>query len=347
MNSKLSDNKKELLFSELHSLLSSGLDFNRSFEMLVCSEKGNKNYNLLNNLYLSIVKGNQLCTAMKNSGAFSSIDYGIVKVGEETGRLDEILLFLSDHYRKIEERNKMLKSAVSYPIIIFITALLVITFMILVIVPMFEQVYMRMGGELPAITQSVIHLSKKFPLILTASTIIIVIVGAWLFTTGETPNTQKIIYKLLLAVPYIGDIQRKNAIVIICKFLSLMLASGIPLMNGIALLEDIVKSYPHKVSFRQIVHDLSAGKSFSSALSAFPRLYNKKFVTLVGVGEETNRMSTILKKFGDELSIELEYKLKFLGNIIEPVLILLVGALVALILVSMYLPMFKLSGIMA
>ena len=69
----------------------------------------------------------------------------------------------------------MLKSAVSYPIIIFITALLVITFMILVIVPMFEQVYMRMGGELPAITQSVIHLSKKFPLILTASTIIIVI----------------------------------------------------------------------------------------------------------------------------------------------------------------------------
>ena len=97
MNSKLSDNKKELLFSELHSLLSSGLDFNRSFEMLVCSEKGNKNYNLLNNLYLSIVKGNQLCTAMKNSGAFSSIDYGIVKVGEETGRLDEVLLFLSDH----------------------------------------------------------------------------------------------------------------------------------------------------------------------------------------------------------------------------------------------------------
>lgn len=347
MNTKLSDNKKELLFSELHSLLSSGLDFNRSFEILVCSEKGNKNYNLLNNLYLSIVKGNQLCTAMKNSGVFSPIDYGIVKVGEETGRLDEILLFLSDHYRKIEERNKMLKSAVSYPVIILTTALLVVTFMILVIVPMFEQVYIRMGGELPAITQSVIHLSKKFPLILAVLSILIIVAGTWLSATGNTESTQKIISRIIFATPYIGDIQRKNAIVITSKFLSLMLASGIPLMNGITLLEDIVKSYPYKVSFRHIAHELSVGMSFSAALSKFPQLYNKKFITLVGVGEETNRMAAILKKIGDELSIELEYKLKFLGNIIEPVLILLVGALVALILVSMYLPMFKLSGIMA
>lgn len=344
---KLSDSKKEVLFSELYTLLSSGLDFSRSFKLLIDSEKDNYNAKLLTYIYTSIIQGEQLYMAIHKSKAFSSIDSGVLRIGEETGKIDETLLFLCNYYRKNEERRKMIKSAISYPIIILITVILVVTFMILVIVPMFEQVYMRMGGELPSITKFIIQFSREFPSLLMLSSSVLVLFGTWVYFTRDTERTQKNISGFILKIPYVGDIVKKNILITTCKLLALLLESGVPLVDGIVLLKEIINFYPYRISFKHIAKDLEGGESFLIALAKYPQLYNRKFITLIGVGEETNQLFHMLQKVGDELTTELEYKFKFIGNIIEPVLILLVGALVALILVSMYLPMFKLSGIMA
>lgn len=344
---KLSDSKKEILFSELYTLLSSGLDFSRSFKLLIDSEKDNHNAKLLTYIYTSVIQGEQLYIAMQNSKAFSSIDYGVLRIGEETGKLDDTLLFLCNYYRKNEERRKMIKSAISYPVVILITVILVVTFMILVIVPMFEQVYMRMGGELPGITKCIIQISKKFPFFLMFSLSLFFLIGTRIYFTRDTDRTQKTIAGSILRIPYIGDIVKKNILITASKLLALLLESGVPLIDGIILLKEIITFYPYRISFNHIAKDLEKGEPFFTAMAKYPKLYNRKFITLIGVGEETNQLFSMLQKVGEELTADLEYRFKFIGNIIEPVLILLVGALVALILVSMYLPMFKLSGIMA
>lgn len=337
--------KKEMLFSQLHSLLTAGLDFSRSFEMLISGEKDVKIKNILEKLYADVVSGRTLWKALQESNAFSPLDCGVIRIGEETGRLAETLAFLTGYYHKNIEQRRMITSAVSYPLIILATAFIVVTFMILVIVPMFEQIYTRMGSELPALTQSIIAFSKKFPLFVAFLTLIALSAGILLYATKEKESTQRNVARVLLRIPIIGGIIRHNCQCNFCKLLYLLTSSGVPLLHGVKLLEEVITFYPYKNSFHQICIRLEQGELFTAGLAVYPNIYNRKLVTLLRVGEETNRLPFMLKKQGDELTAELEYKLKSLGTLLEPILIICIGIMVAVILISMYLPMFRLGGV--
>ena len=118
-------------------------------------------------------------------------------------------------------------------------------------------------------------------------------------------------------------------------------------VEGMAVLfEEIIVFYPYRVSFARVAHELERGACLSKALERFAELYDRRLVTLLRVGEQTGRLPEMLAREGDVLTGELEHRLRLLGNLLEPVLILLVGLLVAVILVAMHLPMFRLGGIM-
>ena len=161
--SKITDARREVLYAELHALLTAGLDFSHAFALLTEGERDVRVKGLLERLYSGVVGGAALWQAMERSGSFRPLDCGVVRIGEQTGRLPETLDFLREYYRKRAAQRKMLSSAVSYPLVILSTAVVVVAFMLAVIVPMFEQVYARMGGELPALTRWIIALSKSFP----------------------------------------------------------------------------------------------------------------------------------------------------------------------------------------
>ena len=118
-------------------------------------------------------------------------------------------------------------------------------------------------------------------------------------------------------------------------------------VEGMAVLfEEIIVFYPYRVSFARVARELERGACLSKALERFAELYDRRLVTLLRVGEQTGRLPEMLAREGDVLTGELEHRLRLLGNLLEPVLILLVGLLVAVILVAMHLPMFRLGGIM-
>ena len=131
----LKDARKEAIFAELHSLLGSGLDFSRSFSLLIEGERDVQTKTLLSSLYRSVVRGEALARAFERSGRFAPLDCGVLRLGEQTGRLDEALAFLADYYRKRIAQRRMVSGAVSYPLIILFTAIVVVIFMVLVIVP--------------------------------------------------------------------------------------------------------------------------------------------------------------------------------------------------------------------
>lgn len=158
----IKDKGKYILFSQLHSLLSSGLNFSHSFELLIQGEEKKKETEVLKEVYNKILVGNEFWKSLEMSGAFTELDYGVIRIGEETGKIDQALMFLSDYYQKKNEQKRMLMSALSYPLIIIITAFFVLLFMITVVVPMFEQVYSRMGGESSG--NNSIHYTPLFPI---------------------------------------------------------------------------------------------------------------------------------------------------------------------------------------
>lgn len=346
MNTKtISDIKKEMLFSELHSLLISGLDFSRAFKMLIDSESENSVKSILDEIYKSVVKGSSLGKAFENSGKFTALDSGVVTIGEETGKLCDALSFLANYYASKISQRRMIVGAVSYPFIIIIVAVVVLIFMITVIVPMFEQVYARMGGEMPALTNFIITLSKSFHYYLFG--IFSIIVSCWLLLAlyGKSDRVQAVTSKIILHTPMIGMFVRKSTQAKFCKLLYLLYSSGVPLLRGINMLKEIITFYPYRNSFSAICDGLNRGKSIADTMEEYSNIYDKKLIVLIKVGEQTNRLGQMLQKQGDDITQELHHKLKSIGNTLEPLLILFVGAIVAVILVAMYMPMFKIGGV--
>jgi len=341
---KLSDFQKEALFLEMNSLLSSGLSFSRTFDLLIMTEKKPSVKNLLSIIYNSIIKGSSLWESMTRTGFFTNLDCGVVRIGEETGKLERSLTFLSEYYKKRIFQRRLIVGAVSYPIIILITALIVLTFMVAVVVPMFKEVYKRMGGDLPYLTKLIISLSNNFDVVSYITISVVFICGMIHLYYRNDDSYKKLLGSLALRLPLIGSLVQKSYEGQFCKLLYLLYSSGVPLISGINMINTIIPFYPYRTSFLGIEEGIKRGDLLSTTLKQYGNLYSTKFVTLVSVGEETNKLSDILLKQSDDINGELEYKFKQLGSILEPVLILVVGVLVAIILISMYLPMFKLGG---
>lgn len=341
--SQITDKKKYILFSELYSLLKAGLSFSRSFEMLIDGDNNNYERKTLEKTYQQILNGMEFWRALESSTGFSNLDTGVIRIGEETGKLDQSLQFLSDYYRKKNEQRNILIGALSYPIVIIITATLVLFFMITVVIPMFEQVYSRMGGSLPEITQFMVRLSGKFP----TFCIVCAVVGIGFMIIriffGETDRYRRVTSTLLLRIPLIGNLINSHYQAQFCKLLHLLVSSNVPLLQSLEMLKGIIHFYPFSYSFEVIIKGLKQGDTFSENLSKFKDIYGHKLTALIRVGEETNCLDKMFLNLSNDIALELEYKLKRLGSILEPLLILCIGAIVAFVLIAMYLPMFKLG----
>ena len=159
----MTDSRRETFYGELNALLGAGVDFSNAFALLIEAEERGAVRAMLERLYARIVEGCSLRRAMSESGAFPPLDCGVVDIGEQTGRLAEALEFLAEYYRKRAALRRMVSSAVSYPIVVLCMAIAVTAFMLTVVVPMFEQVYARMGGELPMLTRRIIAFADAFP----------------------------------------------------------------------------------------------------------------------------------------------------------------------------------------
>ncbi|MDR0894156.1 MAG: type II secretion system F family protein [Prevotellaceae bacterium] len=339
----LTDKKKYLLFSELHSLLGSGLSFSRSFELLIAGETGNKEVALLNTIYRHILTGNGFWTSLQHSGAFTPLDYGVIRIGEETGKIAQSLLFLSDYYRKKEEQRRMLTGALSYPLIIVVVAMLVLFFMITVVIPMFEQVYTRMGGSLPAITQFMLEAASYFPAFITATGFIVLALITVKLLYGTTERYRQLTASFILHLPWVGALIKMHYRAQFCKLLHLLVGSDVPLLHSLSMLADIIRFYPYSSSFTSMTEGLKRGESFSVNMEKYEAIYGHKLVTLLKVGEETNSLDRMLLHQAVDITSELEHALKQLGNILEPTLILCIGVMVAFVLIAMYMPMFQLG----
>ena len=284
-----------------------------------------------------MVDGDTLNGSFARSRQFGALDCGVLRIGEETGRIAEALAFLADYYRKRIEQRRMISGAVSYPVIILVTALVVLVFMVTVIVPMFEQVYARMGSELPWLTRRIIIFSRYLPNLLLGMGGIAAVAGCCCYRWRKCGAVQAFLAVVILKLPFIGSVVRQNQQARFCKLLRLLYGSGVPLLHALELLRDIITFYPYRQSFGVIGEVLRRGGLFAAGLA-------RKLCALLRVGEETNHLGEMLGRQGDRLTQELEHRLKQLGGFLEPVLILGVGGLVALVLIAMYLPMFKLGG---
>jgi len=340
---KLNDRKKEAFYSELGILLVSGIDIKSSFEILVEEQNKPKEKELFSKISRDIISGNSMSESLDITGQFTPYEIYSIKIGEESGRINEVLTELSLFYRKKIKQQRQLVSALTYPVMVFITALLSVIFMLSFIVPMFTDVFKRFNGKLPALTQWIIQFSHlvKSNLIYFIFFIIALVIGY--FAIKKKQAFRRYSSAFLLRLPVLGKVINRIFLARFCHAMGLLIGARTPLLSSIQLVQKMINFYPYEEALKTIENDVLHGKSLYESMSVF-KIFDKRVVSLIKVAEETNQLDTIFNKLNNQYSEEVDHQIGMLSNFLEPILIIFVGIMVAIILVAMYLPLFQISS---
>lgn len=336
---------KEDFYAELGVLLKAGVSLKEALSLLANSQKKKNNQKLLKNIVEKIVQGNSFSKALKEEKPFTEYEYYSLKIGEETGTLSQVISQLSEFFARKNEQRRNVISALTYPIIILSTASLVVIFMLQFVVPMFEDIFKQQRVELPMITQLVVKVSSVFNEYFWLFIFIVILLFALAMIVKNKTWYKKIKDSILLKIPYWGNFIKTVYLSQFTQAVSLLMASKVPMVHSIQLVKQMIAFYPLQEALEEVEKDILKGYSLSKSLKKH-KIFNEKMLALVKVAEETNQNQFIFERLNHQYNTELQQKSKMLSTVMEPFIILFVGILVGVILIAMYLPMFKLSSVL-
>ena len=337
-----SDKKKEVFYADLYVLLDAGLTLKDALTLIAEDKK--KESNLIQEIINQLINGKNLSEAIKNQKEFSAYEYHSLQIGEQTGTLLSVTKELGSFYKRKNEQKRTVMSALSYPIVVLCTAVLAILFMLQFVVPMFADIFKQNKVELPWITKKIVATSFYFQeywwvflvfILSTVTTIQFVKNKTWYFKWKSL---------LILRLPFFGAFVKKIKVAQFTQALALLTGAKVPLLNGLQLTKKMIAFYPLEKALHKIENDILLGKSLYEAVRVHS-FFDKKMVSLVKVADETNQNETIFKRLTEQYNEEIAYTSKNISATLEPIIILVLGAIVATILIAMYLPMFKLSSV--
>ena len=342
---QLNDKKKEGFYNELTLLLDAGVDIKSSLELIESEQVKKQDKELFAEIRRQVISGKGMSEAMKNSGKFSDYEYYSVKIGEESGQLLQVLQQLRLYFEKRIKQRRQIIGALTYPLIVIGVAFGAVAFMISFVVPAFADIFKRFKADLPAITKFILSLSESFPLYFGA--FLLVVLSAVFFYRMNRAKLwmRKSLSSFALKIPVIGNLIQLTYLSRFAQSMSLLIAAKVPLIEAMSLVQKMINYYPIEISLEEMENEIMKGKSFSESMSKY-KIYPKKMIYLIKVAEEVNQMDKIFSQLSQQYSDEVEHKSGLISTVIEPILIVFLGFMVAFILVAMYLPMFSLTNVL-
>jgi len=337
--------KKEGFYGELAILIKAGLQLREALELLVGNQKKEKLKDFYAQMVVELDRGLGFSAVLKKRKEFTEYEYYSVEIGEESGNLGEVLQELASFFSQKNEQRRNLVNALTYPLIILCTAILVVVFMLRMVVPMFKDIFEQNGVELPAITQWVIAVSngiERYGLLLLLVMAVLIVLRKPL---SRRESLKRKWDYLVLKVPYLGNFMRLVYMAQFTQAVALLTTSKVPMLNSVQMAKKMLRFHPIQDALDTMEDKILKGVSLHQSLKG-NAVFDHKMVSLVKVAEETNRTEYIFKKLNEQYVIELQQKSKTLSTIMEPLIIVVIGFFVGVILVSMYLPMFRLSSVL-
>jgi type IV pilus assembly protein PilC len=265
----------------------------------------------------------------------------MVRAGETGGVLEESLLRVADQLEKDESLRRQIKSAMTYPTVVLIFAMLVLLGLVSFIVPVFVGIFKQFGGSLPPITQFTVtlsHLVTGYWWLMFAGTVgTIVGFRKWRRSASGRPIWDA----FRLRVPMkIGDIVQKVALARWARTLSALVSAGVPLLAALDITAKTAGNHVVEKAMADVIESVKRGGTIAAPLRSAP-VFPGMVTQMVAVGEETGALDTMLTKVADFYEDQVDAAVKALTSILEPVMIVVIGGIVGFIVISMYLPLFK------
>lgn len=339
---KFGNKERADFYQQLYVLIDAGVDINSALSHLIVQTKQKFLKDLFGEIQQNLQRGISVHECMQRTGEFSNYETYSIKIGEESGKLLEVLDNLTEYFtEKVEQRREII-AAISYPILIINAALGAVFFMIFFIIPVFEGIFSRFGGELPALTQTVLGLSVFLRgnfLALLIGLIVGAFTISWLLKNDKAYAWFE---RVWLRLPYVGFFVRNSLMSKFTNSMGLLLGAKVPLVNALEMNQNMFRSLALKSAIDQSIHDLIKGMSFSESV-ARQQLFDSNFKIFITIGEESSRLEYFFKKLSKDYRNALKHQTSVLNTVLEPLLIIVLGAIVGVILISMYLPMFEIS----
>jgi len=340
---QLADKKKEAFYNELSTLISSGIDIKTALALTASSYTNAKDVKLFASIQDQVIQGMSLSDVLRENEKFSRYEYYSVKIGEETGKMGEVLGELAKYYKsKIQQRRKII-AAVTYPMLVLGTSFGAIFFMIKFVVPMFADVFLRFGGKLPYVTSLIVAISKWLDSYIYL--ILLSVAGAIAFYLINRKKLwfKKYLSRCLLATPIVGEILKKIYLARFANTMRLLTSTNTPLLQALEMVRQMITFYPIEASLEVAEKDILMGNSLSASLAKHS-FYPVKFVQMIKIAEEVNKLEYFFGQLAAQYTEEVEYQTSAISSLLEPLIIIFLGLAVGVILIAMYLPMFQMSN---
>jgi type IV pilus assembly protein PilC len=281
---------------------------------------------------------------MKHPRVFDELYVNLVAAGEVGGILDTILARLAAYIEKAMKLAKQIKGAMVYPSTIVAVALVVTVVLLLYVIPIFGKMFSDFGQALPAPTVFVLALSaftQKYFLLILAAVVAVIFLIRWYY---RRESGRRNIDRILLKMPVLGSLIQRISVARFSRTLGTMVASGVPILEGMDI---VARSAGNKIIEEAIVRartSISEGKTIAEPL-AESKVFPAMVTQMVGVGEATGALDTMLNKIADFYDDEVDAAVAALTSLLEPMLMVFLGVVIGGLVVAMYLPIFKLAGV--
>jgi type IV pilus assembly protein PilC len=331
---------------QLATMMRAGVPLLQSFDIVARGATNPRLTKLLNDIRLDVESGTSLSTAFrKHPIYFDALYCNLVEAGEAAGILESLLDRLAIYQEKTVALRNKIKSALTYPIAVMVVAFVVVAVIMIFVIPAFKEVFTSFGADLPAPTLFVMGLSEFF---VAYWWLIFGSLGLGLYfffqTWKRSEKMQKTMDRLLLKIPVFGDLMFKAAVARWTRTLSTMFAAGVPLVEALDSVGGASGNAVFAEATEKIQREVSTGTALTAAMQG-ANLFPVMVMQMSAIGEESGSLDHMLGKAADFYEDEVDEAVAALSSLMEPFIIVFLGTLIGGIVVSMYLPIFKMGQV--
>jgi type IV pilus assembly protein PilC len=323
------------------TMINSGLSMLRSLSILSEQTENKELARVLGEVAKDVEIGSALSAALgKHPAVFPPLLVNMCRAGEVGGFLDSVLLQIAQNYEAEVKLRGKVKSAMTYPVVVFVMAILAVVGMLLFIVPTFAGLFKDLGGELPAPTRILVAASNalKFGAPFLAVGLI-----AFVFVWRKVKRTERVrnfVDPLKLKIPVFGNLFQKIALARFSRNLGTMMHSGVPILQSLEIVSSTTGNVVLERAIKDVQESVRSGESLAGPL-ANHRVFPAMVVQMMAVGEDTGALDTMLHKIAEFYDQDVEATTESLTALIEPLMIAVLGGIVGSMIIALYMPIFK------
>ncbi|MBU6430915.1 MAG: type II secretion system F family protein [Patescibacteria group bacterium] len=335
--------REKIIFAKnLGAMLKAGLSLSRSLSIIERQTRNKRLKNVTASLSSDVSRGKTLSEAMKeHPDVFSNLLISMVGAGEESGSLSESLAIVSVQMDNSYKLQKKVKGAMIYPAIIMTVMLIIGILMLIYVVPGLTNTFKEVKAELPLSTRSVIFASDLIKDNAIYVFLGIILIAGFLYSWTRTDKGRKSLDFLILKMPIISTIIKETNSARTTRTLSSLLSAGVPVAQALNITGDVIQNHYYKKVLKESQSSVEKGENISSVFIKNSRLYPIFVGEMINVGEETGNMSNMLMEVALFYENEVSQKTKDMSTIIEPFLMVFIGAVVGFFAISMITPMYS------